>query len=246
MGNKFLIKSGDIFFRFRNFLFPVFVISLILFVKPAFFLGNEILDKFAVTLGIIIALVGQIIRFSVIGLAYIKRGGKEGRVYADDLVTSGIYSHVRNPMYIGNFLILLGIGIIYGSIWIYLFVIPFFSFVYFSIIVTEENYLKNHFGEKYIEYTRQVSRFIPNLHGIKKTFTQFKFDFKKALRKDYGTIFGVIVGCYATWLWKKFKLYGFGENKGEIYSIVLAFILIIIFYSWVRHLKKSGKLISPS
>ena len=49
-------------------------------------MGNEELDRWMVLLGILTASAGQLFRFAVIGFAYIKRGGKEGKVYADELV----------------------------------------------------------------------------------------------------------------------------------------------------------------
>jgi len=180
--NKFLIETGNLFFKYRNLLFPLFIITLFLFTRPALFLNSSKLDKIAVALGILISSTGQAIRFIVIGFAYIKRGGKNGKVYADELVTQGIYNHVRNPMYLGNFLILTGMGIIYGSLHIYLIVIPFFSFIYLSIVRTEENYLKGHFGQKYEEYCKRTPRFLVNLKGIKKNMKQFTYNWKKAIR----------------------------------------------------------------
>lgn len=240
--NKFFIKAGNLFFKYRNLLFPLFIITLFLFTRPALFLNSPGLDKIAVTLGILTALTGQAIRFIVIGFAYIKRGGRDGKVYADELVTEGIYNHVRNPMYLGNFLILTGIGIIYGSLYIYLIVIPFFSFIYLSIVLTEENYLKGHFGQEYEEYCKRTPRFLIKLKGIKKNMKQFNYNWRKAIRKDYGTFFGTIVGCYATFLWKKYYLTGFPKSRQELIIPVSIFFLIALGYGITRYLKKSGRL----
>ncbi|MFC1514500.1 methyltransferase family protein [Candidatus Omnitrophota bacterium] len=242
MGNKFLIKNGAVFFRLRNFLFPTFIIVLFLFTKPALFLGSRALDPVVVTLGFMIALTGQAFRLLVIGFAYIKRGGRDGRVFADDLVIQGFYAHVRNPMYVGNFLILLGIGMIYGSAWVYFVLVPFISFAYLSIVVTEEDYLKKRFGAEYKKYCKKVNRFFPNFKGIKGSLGQFQYDWKKVIRKDYGTFFGMIVGCYAIVLWKRYHLYGFPKSEGEILTAISVFILLGIGYVVVRRLKKSGKL----
>ena len=236
---------GSLFFRFRNFLFPVLVIVLFLFIKPSYFLGSKSLDKIMVVLGIAVALAGQAIRFLVIGFAYIKRGGKDGKVFADHLVTEGLYNHVRNPMYVGNFFILSGLGMIYGSPWGYFFIIPFFGFVYLAIVVTEENYLRSHFGSKYEEYCKRVNRFLPNLCGIRETLGRLHYDRRKAIRKDFGTFLGVLLGCHAMLLWKRYYFYTFPSSKSDIAISELIFILIVICYVSILYLKKTGRLKSP-
>ena len=246
MWHKVLIKSGSLFFQHRNCLFTIFYIGILLFTRPAFFLGNPQLDRFAVALGVMIALVGAAFRLLVIGFAYIKRGGKNGRVYADNLVIEGVYAHVRNPMYISNFFIVVGIGIIYGSAWIYFLAIPFFSFAYLAIMVTEEDYLRRRFGAEYDEYCRRVNRFFPNFKGIRNSLKEYQYDWRKVIRKDYGTVFGMLVGCYATWLWKQYYFYGLPSSMSDIRGPVFVFIVFGIGYSFFRYLKKSGRLKSPS
>jgi len=240
--HDFFLKSGAIFFRFRNFLFPTFIITLFVFTKPALFLGRRDIDVVVVILGFIIALLGILFRLFVIGFAYIKRGGKDGRVYAHGLVTGGIYGHVRNPMYIGNFFGIVGIAMIYGSVWVYIFVVPFFTYVYVSIVVTEEDYLRNRFGAEYEAYCKKVNRFIPNFSGLKDTLEKSSYDWRKAIRKDYGTFIGVLVGCYMTWLLKSYYFYNLKQGKYKLFIILFPLILLGSFYCLVRYLKKSGRL----
>ena len=76
-----------------------------------------------------------------IGLAYIIRGGKNKKVYAEDLVTTGIFAHCRNPLYVGNILMLAGVGILSNSLLYVVIMIPFFLFVYQAIVLAEENFL---------------------------------------------------------------------------------------------------------
>jgi protein-S-isoprenylcysteine O-methyltransferase Ste14 len=62
-------------------------------------------------LGVVVLAGGLALRSLVVGLAYIKRGGKGKKVYADALVTDGIFAHSRNPLYLGNILILCGLAL---------------------------------------------------------------------------------------------------------------------------------------
>ncbi len=241
-----LLASGNFFFRFRNGLFPVVFLLLFLFTRPALFLGSESIDRLWVLLGILVALSGQAFRLAVIGYAYIKRGGKDGKVYADDLVIRGFYAHTRNPMYVGNFLITVGLGFVYGSPWIYWAVIPFFAFVYLSIVTAEENYLRKKFGSQYETYEKNVNRFIPDFRGLAKTLKGFEYDWRRALRKDYGTIFGTLVGIVVINVWKLIYVFGFESRQGEIVIWAVCLIPVILFYAVVRYLKLTKRLVSPA
>ncbi len=244
MFKAFVLKCGAVFFRFRNFLFPSFIIMLFAFTRPALFLGRKDLDVFIVLVGLITALAGVFLRLFTIGFAYIQRGGRDGKVFADGLVTEGVYAHVRNPMYVANFLIIVGISLIYGSSWVYFLVIPFFVFVYLSIVAAEEDYLHKHFGPAYQEYCKKVNRFIPDFSGINMTMKRFSYDWKKAIRKDYGTAIGAMVGCYIIWLRKIYYFYDFGRHKHNLALVILTLAILACLYGLALYLKKSGRLSS--
>ena len=240
-----LVRAGNLFFRVRNALFPVIFVALALLTRPAFFLGNPALDRIVVWLGVLTACIGQGFRLFVIGYAYVKRGGKEGRVYADNLVSQGVYAHSRNPMYVGNFLMAVGLGLIYGSPWVYFFVIPFFAFVYLSIVTAEETYLRTRFGKVYEDYCKRVNRFLPDFRGIKESLKKFEFDWKRALRKDYGTFFATFFGLVAIPIWKLYYLYGFTEKKTTLLILAALIPPGFCLYGLVRFLKLTHRLDSP-
>ena len=244
--SSILLTSGNFFFKHRNALFPAVFLLMLLGSRPALFMGNPALDKLMVLFGALVALTGQTFRVAVIGYAYIKRGGKEGKVYADDLVIRGFYAHVRNPMYVGNFLIAVGISLVYGAPSVYYFIIPFFTFVYLSIVTAEENFLRGKFGPAYEEYERNVPRFIPNFKGLSETLKGFRYDWKRALRKDYGTMFGTLFGILFILIWKNYWIYGYDVKKAEIHSLFSWMIPIIAFYGIIRYLKLSKRLASPN
>src|ERR1700692_1003243 len=101
-----MVKLGNFLFRNRNGIFPLFY--LMLFVPSWEVFDNPVT---AMIIGFSVTIIGQLIRVITIGLVYIIRGGKDRRVYAEDLVTTGIFAHCRNPLYVGNILILVGLGI---------------------------------------------------------------------------------------------------------------------------------------
>jgi len=188
------ISAGKFFFRYRNAIFPLVFLVTVLLVRPDIPVAHPRFDRFLTAAGLVIALAGQLFRFLVIGLSYIERGGRHGEVFASSLVTTGLYSHSRNPMYFGNALIAIGFVLALGSYTASATLIPFFLFVYYSIVANEEAYLRTQFPDRYAKYEADVPRFIPRMAGIGATFLQFDFDWRKALRKEYCTLFASFAG----------------------------------------------------
>ncbi|MFC1608432.1 isoprenylcysteine carboxylmethyltransferase family protein, partial [Candidatus Latescibacterota bacterium] len=100
-----MIAFGNFLFHYRNILFPLFYAGLFI-PSPELFSSYPV----AAIAGLAICLLGQGIRVITIGLVYIIRGGSNRRVYAKDLVTTGMFHHCRNPLYVGNILVLFGLG----------------------------------------------------------------------------------------------------------------------------------------
>src|SRR5215217_866464 len=146
-----MVRLGNFLFHNRNWIFPLFYLGL--FIPSPELFQNPIV---AMVLGFIITLIGQFIRVITIGLVYIIRGGKDRRVYAEDLVTTGIFSHCRNPLYVGNILILTGLGVASNSILFMAVFTPLFLFFWQAIVLAEEAYLRNKFGEQYVAYSARV------------------------------------------------------------------------------------------
>ena len=77
------------------------------------------------------------------------------------LLTTGIYSYTRNPIYSAFTIFALGLILIANNY--YLFVLPFAYWIFLTIlmILTEEKWLKEKFGKEYEEYKKKVNRCIP-------------------------------------------------------------------------------------
>jgi len=81
-----MVKIGNFFFRTRTYLFPVFYVFLFL---PLARISENYNMSFFV--GLAIAILGQLVRMATIGLVYIIRGGRNRSIYADGLVTEGLF-----------------------------------------------------------------------------------------------------------------------------------------------------------
>lgn len=179
-----MVKLGNFLFHYRNLLFPVFYLALFIPGLPV--LPNHLL---AFEIGLVILILGQVVRLLTIGLSYIIRGGKDRKVYAEGLVTNGIFAFCRNPMYLGNVVMILGLGILANSLIFVLILFPTFVFFYHAIILAEEDYLRNTFGEQFEEYSRTVNRWIPNLNETSETLKEMTFKWKRVIMKEYNTTY---------------------------------------------------------
>src|SRR5258706_3580319 len=139
------IACGDFFFRFRNGLFPVFAVLLLGLTRPNPVFATIGAHTGWLCAGATLAILGEAVRLFTIGYRYIDRGGRDGKVYASKLVTGGVYRQTRNPMYVGNMLIVIGIAMLSGSLFAFLITVPAFLFIYWTITAAEERYLRGSF-----------------------------------------------------------------------------------------------------
>lgn len=233
-----MVIVGNFLFRHRNYIFPI--LYLILFVP-----SPEIFDDFyiPVIIGLSVALFGQAIRILTIGLVYIIRGGRHRQIYAKELVTDGIFTHCRNPLYLGNILIITGLGIMSNSLVSLLIFLPLFVFAYQAIVIAEEDFLNDRFGPQYKNYLKRVNRWVPNLKGIGNTINSSTFKWRRVIVKEYNSIYIWLTGAVLLIL-KNYRSYSTAEN----FHKSLPFFILVIFsltvcYSIVRYLKKSLKLV---
>lgn len=80
--------------------------------------------------------------------------------YSTKLITGGVFSFSRNPMYLGMVLILLGESFLLRSLSSFLITIVFMLLLYFMFIKVEERMLLEKFGDEYIAYKRKVRRWV--------------------------------------------------------------------------------------
>jgi protein-S-isoprenylcysteine O-methyltransferase Ste14 len=82
------------------------------------------------------------------------------KIGASTLVTTGPYRFTRNPMYISLTLLQLGIGLIMGSAWVLLALIPVSVIINQGVIDREEDYMTDQFGQRYLDYKTAVRRWL--------------------------------------------------------------------------------------
>ena len=235
-----MVKIGNFLFHYRNVLLPVFFL-LILVPAPELFQNPTI----ALVIGLGISIAGQLIRFITIGLVYIIRGGQNRKVYAQDLVTTGIFSHCRNPLYVGNIAVGIGMGVASNSLLFFSVITPLIIFTYIAIVAAEENFLRGKFGTAYDEYAKDVNRWLPNLKGISNTFKAHQFNWKRVLLKEYnstftGTLLGIMLIMKANY--EHPELYGDFQQKLMMFGIII--LTVTAVYLFTKFLKKTHRLVA--
>ncbi|MBU2514160.1 isoprenylcysteine carboxylmethyltransferase family protein [bacterium] len=193
-----MLKLGEIFFKLRDYTPIPFVIVVIIYSS---------VNLQSLVVGILLTVFGETIR--MLGVAHIG-GVSRTRTYStgQKLITNGLFGHVRNPLYIGNFFLSLGIVVASNvNIYFSILFVAFFFLQYFLIVNWEENNLLNTFGKEFEEYKSKVPRWIPSI--FKKTNSDAKTtpDFKKAFKSERSTLLAVIV-LYLIVLWRSHWLDG--------------------------------------
>jgi protein-S-isoprenylcysteine O-methyltransferase Ste14 len=234
-----VIAIGNFLFRYRNRVFPPLFLLLLLPGPTIFATPRD-----AMLLGLAVTVLGQTVRALTIGLRYIKRGGRGGRVYAKDLVTEGIYGHVRNPMYVGNVLICLGVAIASNELAVALAAVPLAIFAYAAIVAAEEDYLRSRFGAAYEAYCRDVPRWVPNLRGLGATLSQFTFDWRRVVVKEFGTPWGWISAIGALTIYNVYRTGTLADQTGLVHAIIAVMLIATGLWAVVRTLKRRRILVA--
>lgn len=231
-----LVKHGDFWFRYRGALLPISIVLLLVpspVVCPAGPIGIGLA-------GLAVALAGQAIRCATIGLVYIIRGGKDHKVHAETLVTQGIYNHVRNPMYLGNFLLIAGFALA-SNRWVFLLAGSAVAiYVHLAIVAAEEHFLRGRFGAEYDAYCARTPRFLPRLAGLGATLRNYRFDLRRVLTQEYQKPFGW-PAMIATVILANLWLAGQWDRSTPIVSAMFALIALRFgLWRWALVLRREA------
>ena len=167
-------------FKYRSYTPIPFIILMLVFQKAT---------PLSLAIGFVMALIGAFFRFW--GISY---AGSEtrttGAVGGSYLIISGAFAFVRNPLYLGNLFMYVGIGVMSMALFPYLHIVAFLFFYwqYRTIIAEEESYLLKTFGKQFEDYKAAVPRFIPRFTPYKNAeVEQPPLNLKGAVRSETRT-----------------------------------------------------------
>lgn len=233
-------ETGAWLFRWRSYL-PLVLIAIIIpaFQEFSYPFGSHAYDLLWEMFCISISLFGLFIRSYTIGYTPKGTSGRNTKSQvAEMLNTTGIYSTVRNPLYLGNFFMVLGVTLFLRVWWLSVIYALAFWLYYERIIMAEEAFLKDKFGKTYEDYLNRTPAFIPNFKLWRPNILHFSL--KNVLKREYSGFFGVI--CAMMLL----EIVGDYLERG---AFVLDAVWVSIFlfglfaYLILRTLKKKTKLL---
>jgi protein-S-isoprenylcysteine O-methyltransferase Ste14 len=192
---EFLDKQGAWLFRWRSFL-PLLIVVLVPAAArdAASFEGGGAFDlEDAWELACVaLAAFGLAVRAWTVGHVPAGTSGRNTKAQrADALNTTGLYSVVRNPLYVGNFFIGLGVATFVRCWWLSLIYVLLFALFYERIIFTEEEYLRRKFGKAWEAWAAGTPAFFPRLRGYERA--ALPFSVRNVLAKEYHVFFNVIL-----------------------------------------------------
>ena len=172
-----------------------FLLAMIVFGQPVFL---------TIVSGAVIVACGEFMRFW--GVAYAGSLTRvTGSVGAPEVIVSGPFAHVRNPLYVGNLLTYMGIGIMANAAfpWLLCAAFAWFAFQYSRIVALEEEFLTTAFGVTYAEYVKNVPRFMPRVEPYKNTVQEHqKPNWSEAAKSERRTFQALaIVLAMIVFLW---------------------------------------------
>jgi protein-S-isoprenylcysteine O-methyltransferase Ste14 len=185
-------RSGNWLFKRRSWLPVVLIVAgvIVLYLTNRQAILYDSTDEL-IFLGV--SLFGEAIRIYAVGYAPRNTSGRNtiaGQI-ADELNTTGIYSLVRHPLYVGNFFMWLGpVLFVRTLVFVIIFILIYWLY-YERIMFAEEQFLRSKFGEAYDKWSENVKAVIPKLKGSIKP--SLPFSFKSVLKREYNSFVNIFI-----------------------------------------------------
>jgi protein-S-isoprenylcysteine O-methyltransferase Ste14 len=232
--------AGHAVFRGRDLLAPLAVIVLVASTRRDDFLAPPSLDHWLDGLGVAAMIGGLAIRALVIATSAIRRSGVHKRVVVPTLFESGPYAWCRNPLYVANGVILIGLTLLFDSRWMVGIALPTALLAIRSIVAAEERVLLRSFGARYRDYCRRVPRFVP--HPPFPVAPVGPLEWRRALKKEHGTAFAATTTALVLIAAEDVsRMPGTTWHRPAAASFGV-WLVAAALWATVRHLKRRGRL----
>ncbi len=239
--------QGNWLFRYRGTL-PIIILGVGILVyiytldtRGTFLEDKEFFWKCYQILCLMVSLAGVFIRAYTVGHTPVNTSGRNTQnQIADSLNQTGIYSVVRHPLYLGNFLMWLGISLLTCNIAFVTVFILIYWLYYERIMYAEEQFLREKFGTVYTRWADRTPAFFPNFKLFVKP--ALSFSWKKVLKKEKNGVFALfliftIFDGIGVWL------------RGDThynYFLVTMTLLSGIAYCILKYLKKRTQVLNET
>jgi protein-S-isoprenylcysteine O-methyltransferase Ste14 len=228
------LSLGQTLFRLRSFT-PVPVIMALVFLlarsRGSAGPGGPGVDRALNWLGLAVALAGQALRFHTLGQVPEGTSGQGNVLEAVTLNTRGPYAYVRNPLYLGNLGICLGLLLVAHEPWVYLGGLAFFFGEYFFIIRAEEDFLRQKFGAPYEEYLTRVPRWVPSLIPAYEGKLRTRFDLGRAIKKEHNPFAAWALGALLLLAWESHARQSLSPRRAWSLGVAAGVVALVFGFS---------------
>lgn len=221
------LDFGRWLFRWRSYTpIPIIAVLLAVILKshPTVFARGEG-TQLLVGLGVALALAGEALRFFTLGQVPEGTSGQGSSLEASALNTRGPYAYVRNPLYLGNLAICLGLLLVANRSWAYLIGLAFFVLQYFFIVRAEESFLREKYGRQFDRYASLVPRWVPRLTPAYPGRLREGFDFGRALKKEHNPFAAWTSGLLLLLGW---NFYSAGSLTGARLAVLISIEAVVL------------------
>ena len=185
--------AGNWLFRRRGYL-PLLLFPVVLIAAGD--TGGTSLGPAGEALCVALGLGGLALRAATVGFVPKDTSQRNSaRPQAEALNTTGLYSVVRHPLYVGNYLMWLAVALFTGAWWAPVMVSLVFWLYYERIMFAEEEFLRRRFGEDYTAWAAATPAFLPRLRGWRPPPTRFSL--LTVLRREHSGLLALIASLTA-------------------------------------------------
>ncbi|MDR1898058.1 MAG: isoprenylcysteine carboxylmethyltransferase family protein [Prevotellaceae bacterium] len=237
-------NQGNWLFRHRGWLpfiilIPGFIFHLHEQSEEQFPQGKPAIWIYYEYLCLLISIIGLAIRIYTIGYAQNNTSGRNTKTQvADSLNIKGIYSIVRHPLYLGNFLMWFGVALLIRDVEFIIAVSAIFCIYYERIMYAEEQFLKKKFDEQFLQWAACTPAFFPRFKQYQRT--NGKFNYKKVLKGEKNGLVAI------------FLIFFIFDSSGMLvrgnfrynYFLITCAIVSVIFYLILKYLKHKTTLLN--
>jgi len=240
-----MIREGRWLFRWRSYL-PVLLLPV-----AALAIGEARHSPFHSSViqhgweaaCILISVAGLMVRALAVGCAAEGTSGRNTRCQrAASLNTTGMYSIVRHPLYLGNCLVLEGFLLYLGVWWLGAVGALVFWLYYERIMLAEECYLEGQFGDVFITWAERTPAFVPHPWLWRRSGRALCM--RRVIRNEYTTAMLVMTVFTALqaieWAWVAPP----GPHGWGV--LLLLFAVSLGFYQAIRYIKKRTRLLATA
>ena len=224
-----LEEGGKILFRYRG---QIPVLLFLTAVPVIYFTDYELLDGDFILatklVAVLISATGFGIRIYTIGTSAPNTSGRNTQEQvADTLNCTGIYSIVRHPLYLGNYLMWAGTLLYTLDACFFIIASLLFWIYYERIMFAEERYLERKFNLSFLNWSQHTPAFLPSFKQYKPS--QYSFSLRKVLRKEYSGFLAMVVGfVFVETLQNSFTAGKFNVDQITLFILGFAIILTLV------------------